>query len=217
MNDCQNAEIRDQLPDLLHDRLDASRRAEVLAHVASCEDCRDEFALLRAARAMFDARTPRVDVRYVVNGLPLAKPRPVRVEPRRSRWTDWRIAAAVTLLVAGGSSIAVLRSDRGAPALLDTAQTVQATPLARVPKQPDTAASSERAQPAPAPNTTPSPTAVVASEDHGLGSSRLGDLTEQQLQTLLDEIDQLQTTPITEPEPVSLRVGGSAPTGPEGT
>ena len=211
MNDCENADIRDALPDLLHDRLDPSRRAEVLAHVATCTDCRDEFELLRASRAMFDAQTPHVDVRYVVTALPLAKPRPVLVERRRPMWTDWRIAAAVTLLVAGGSSIAVLKSNRGAPTA--ARDTVAAMP-------PDTATSSLQAQPTPlpAPNATPSRAGVFASEDqsHGLGSSRLGDLTEQQLQTLLGEIDQLQATPITDPEPVSLRVGGSASSSPEG-
>ena len=36
MNDCPNAEIRDRLPDLLHDRLDPSARAAVTAHVATC-------------------------------------------------------------------------------------------------------------------------------------------------------------------------------------
>ena len=214
MNDCQNADVRDRLPDLLHDRLDAPRRAEVLAHVASCGDCRDELELLRSARAMFDAQTPRVDVSYVVNALPLAKPRPVRVERRRAKWTDWRIAAAVTLLVAGGSSIALLKNDGGAPAARDTTQTA---PLAEMPVQRDTAVSGEHAQPAPAPDSTPSRATVVASDDRGLGATRLGDLTEQQLQALLDEIDQLQATPITEPEPVSLRVGGSGSTAPEGT
>ena len=219
MNDCLNAEIRDRLPDLLHDRLDAPARAGVLAHVATCADCREELELLRDARAMFDAQTPRVDVSYVVGALPLAKPRPVRVERRRPMWTDWRIAAAVTLLVAGGSSIAVLSSDRGSVSA--SRDTLRGAPVAVAPVRPDTASTNAGAPPAvaPAPPTAASPTAGVASDDQarGLGSSRLGELNEQQLQTLLDEIDQLQATPITEPEPVSLRVGGGRSTSPEGT
>ena len=67
MNDCPNAEIRDQLPDLLHDRLDASARAAVTAHVASCVDCRDELELLRGVHGMLigarAARRRRVDRR----------------------------------------------------------------------------------------------------------------------------------------------------------
>ena len=49
MNDCQNAEMRDQLPDLLHERLAATERAVVMAHLDGCVDCRDELALLRSS------------------------------------------------------------------------------------------------------------------------------------------------------------------------
>lgn len=216
MNDCMNAEIRDQLPDLVHDRLDASRRDAVLAHVASCADCRDEIELLRAARAMFDRQTPRVDVNYVVKALPLAKPRGVPVERRRPLWSDWRIAAAVTLLIVGGGSVAVLNQQRGGSAALgDSLRAAQ--PVAIVPARADSTASSTPQTTARAPKNEPTLSTEVASEEQGIGSSRLSDLTEQQLQALLDEIDELQATPITDPEPVSLRVRDNASRAPEGT
>ena len=50
MTDCSSAEMRDRLPDLLHERLDPSARAAVMAHVADCQDCDLELALLREAR-----------------------------------------------------------------------------------------------------------------------------------------------------------------------
>ena len=50
MNDCPNAEMRDLLPDLLHERLDASPRAVVSAHVGACEDCRAESSCSRVFR-----------------------------------------------------------------------------------------------------------------------------------------------------------------------
>lgn len=215
MNDCQNAEIRDQLPDLLHDRLGATERAAMLAHVESCVDCREELELLRATRAMLQARTPRVDVNWVVNALPAAGPRALDVERRRPVWTDWRIAAAVTLLVAGGGSFAVLRQRQ---ALLATNSAAVNTAQVGVPANADSAVAVKSSQLAP----TPSDRSLASREDvaaseAGLGSGRLGDLTEQQLAKLLDEIDQFQATPITDPEPVSLRVGGdNGPTGPEG-
>jgi hypothetical protein len=215
MNDCLNAEIRDQLPEFVHDRLGAARRAEIVAHVAACADCRDEVELLRAARAMFDRQTPRVDVTYVVNALPLAKPRVASATRRRAVWTDWRIAAAVTLLVAGGSSLAVLRRDRGA-AVVPHDTLLAMPPVSVVPAQPDSAATSARQQPTPAQRAEATPRTVVALDDQGLGASRLGDLSEQQLQTLLDEIDQLPATPITDPEPVSLRVRENPSGAPEG-
>ncbi|PYP60840.1 MAG: hypothetical protein DMD26_18920, partial [Gemmatimonadetes bacterium] len=52
MTDCPNAEMRDRLPDLLHERLDASARAVVMAHVADCDDCRAELVVLREARVV---------------------------------------------------------------------------------------------------------------------------------------------------------------------
>ena len=56
MSDCPNAEIRDLLPDLLHDRLDAPTRARVLAHVDGCADCRSELELLRSLRGSLERR-----------------------------------------------------------------------------------------------------------------------------------------------------------------
>ena len=38
MTDCPNAEMRDRLPDLLHERLETSVRAAVMAHVDQCDD-----------------------------------------------------------------------------------------------------------------------------------------------------------------------------------
>jgi anti-sigma factor RsiW len=216
MNDCQNADIRDQLPDLLHDRLAATHRAVVLAHVESCAECREELELLRAARAMFQAQTPRVDVNWVVNALPVAKPRVVRAERRRPLWTDWRVAAAVTLLVAGGGSFAVLRQQQArTPLAMDSAAVNTAQGGVRA-NADSTSATAGPSQLTPAP-TEQSVRENLAATETGLGSGRLGDLTEQQLAKLLDEIDQLQATPITDPEPVSLRVGGNnGSTGPEG-
>src|SRR5215208_1204653 len=113
MNDCTNAVIRDQLPDLLHERLDMGARATVMAHVGDCVDCRDELQLLRDVQDMIARRTPRVDVNYIVGALPKAPNRaPLRVERARPVWADWRIAAAVTLLLAGGGSFALMNSDR---------------------------------------------------------------------------------------------------------
>src|SRR5215831_11581208 len=111
MSDCPNAEIRDLLPDLLHDRLDARTRARVVAHVDGCEDCRSELELLRSMRNALDHDTPRVDVTRIVAALPA--PSSVRPAQRRHGWrvlNDWRIAAAVTFIVAGATSLVVMRN-----------------------------------------------------------------------------------------------------------
>src|SRR5471032_794900 len=108
MTDCPNAEIRDRLPDLLHERLDESVRTAVMAHVADCADCREELELLRGVRSALLARTPRVNVSQIVAALPKPSARAVPAAARRARRIDWRIAATVTFLAVGGSSVAVL-------------------------------------------------------------------------------------------------------------
>ena len=228
MNDCPNAEIRDQLPDLLHDRLDVSMRAAVMAHVDACVDCRAELDLLRSVHGMLMARTPRVDINYVVNALPkpmaATRAQPARLAPRRRVWSDWRIAAAVTVLAVGGGSFALLRQGVNPP----TADTMlaQTSPIgsAATPSRdsvtvptPSRVADASSASVAPSGSTSVARGATTsADEQAGLATTaRLADLNERQLQALLDQIDQLQAVPITEPEPVTLRVNNKS-TSPEG-
>ena len=222
MNDCPNADLRDQLPDLLHERLDVSVRAVVMAHVDACDDCRAELELLRGIHGMLVSRTPRVDINYVVNALPTRAARPIRVAPRRRIWSDWRIAAAVTVLAVGGGSFAVLR--QGAIPAVDTARlsqpmTVPGTDSVssganRVAQNLDSVGGASGT----ARGLAPAPQSPLASADDQSGlatTAHLADLNERELQALLDQIDQLQAVPITEPEPVTIRVE-SKKSSPEG-
>jgi anti-sigma factor RsiW len=198
MNDCPNADMRDLLPDLLHDRLTATVRAEVTAHVASCEDCREELALLRSLHAVVTV-TPRIDVAYVVNALPKPPRRDVTpIATRHRTWTDWRIAAAVTLMVAGGGSVALLNRT---PNVVDSVGVALVAPV----RDSQTASSKTVASTAePAGNATGSSESADAVE---LGAGgRLADLDDAQLKALIDEIGQMKAVPISEPEPVAIRV-----------
>lgn len=116
MNDCPNAEMRDLLPELLHDRLSATVRAEVTAHVDACADCREERELLRGLREVMVTYTPKIDVAYVVSALPAPPTQSVRIPRRPRTWADWRVAAAVTLIAVGGTSVAVVARGGGGPA-----------------------------------------------------------------------------------------------------
>lgn len=107
MNDCPNAELRDQLPDLLHDRLTPEARREVEAHVAGCAQCRQELELLRAAYATL-RRVPAVSVARIAAALP-----PPRRSGRRN-WAGWRTAAAIMLIAGGGTSVVVVTARRSA-------------------------------------------------------------------------------------------------------
>jgi hypothetical protein len=235
MNDCPNAEVRDLLPDLMHDRLDARTRARVVAHVDGCADCRSELELLRSLRGSLDRATPRVDVNRIVAALPT--PASVRPSQPRRAWralrglNDWRIAAAVTFIVAGGTSLVVMRDSRdgggdsaSAPAVRHVANAASET-TADV----SGSARAESTILSPAPNATtaavpsrPRPESAsvapvrpvgaesVASADDqsaGLANSRIGDLNAKQLKSLLNAIENMDATPSTEPDPVVLRVG----------
>ncbi len=55
MIDCPNGEMRDRLPDFVHDQLTASLRAEVSAHLAGCAACAAEVTLLHELRVTLRA------------------------------------------------------------------------------------------------------------------------------------------------------------------
>lgn len=236
MNDCANAGVRDRLPELLHDRLDAQARAAIMAHVTGCVDCAAELELLRDMRGMLAKQAPRIDVNWVAEALPKPPRRPASIAvPARPRrvWSDWRVAAAVTLLVAGGSSMVVLEHGHG---VLDRlpADTVQLPTDAGPPptRAPATAAASAATITRDSSHAAPAPSAVTTSRgaapmspgranagpgsqlasadepsDPSLGAGgRLENLSSAQLKKLLSEIDQIDATPITDPDPVSLRV-----------
>lgn len=218
MNDCRNAEMRDQLPDLLHERLDAAARASLMAHIDGCADCRDELSLLRVAHGTLIAATPRVDLNFIIEAIPQPAPRARTLSvSRRPMWADWRIAAAGVLFVAGASSYSLLGRHTGvAPRDSLAVQTI--TPVAETtPAQSQRPESTARASvPAPQPSTVVAESSPETGESSGLGGSRLGELDEKQLKALLTEIDQLEPTPITEPAPVTIRVDTKGTTAPEG-
>jgi hypothetical protein len=196
MTDCPNAEMRDRLPDLLHERLDASVRAVVLAHVDGCDDCRAELTLLRESRDVLSPRVRAVDV-IAISRVVIEKTRPpVHGRSRRSPWMDWRIAASAALLVVGAGSVGLFLRSREAP--------------------PSVAAVASR--PVVAPNATPTP--VAAEPSHGSENASLAsatsaelsaaapvaDLSESDLRALLQELDQIDAVPAAEPEQVNVRV-----------
>ena len=224
MNDCPNSGIRDRLPDLLHDRLDAATRATVQEHVDECADCRAELALLRGIHGMLAMRTPTVDVELIVQALPRA-PRSTVTQAlghRRRVWSDWRVAAAVTLLVAGGGSAVIMHHGPRTANLIDSVppMTVSQPEVAARAQAPIASATTEslNASAARPATTTGSaiPTQTVATSDDGDAAAvgvettaRLGDLDAQQLKALLGQIGNLRAVPVADPDPVTIRVSPS--------
>jgi hypothetical protein len=210
MTDCPNAEMRDRLPELLHERLDVSVRSMVVAHVADCVDCRDELELLRGVKHVLVMQTPRIDVSHVLAALPTPSTTTIPLHAaRRSRWADWRVAAAVTLLAAGGGSLALLNRTPTDPSWTSVVAVTTPVSASAAPTVSDSApalaASPATANGAAATETLARAESQGTATDAG-SDARLGDLNERQLKSLLDDIQGLKAVPVTEPDPVVIRM-----------
>jgi anti-sigma factor RsiW len=221
MNDCPNADVRDLLPDLLHGRLDGATRAMVEAHVAGCEDCRAELALLRDLSATM-RRGPKLDLAAIAAAVPAYR------APARRSWVGWRTAAAITILVAGGSSVTLMQRNASvapyapqaaAPVLapttgLPSASTapVISAPVTTMPSVPATSpavSAPESIPEAPAPAAGTRPVHELA-----MSGGALNDLSDRELAALLKDIQSLDAVPTTDVEsaaisPLAPRRGGS--------
>jgi anti-sigma factor RsiW len=191
MRDCPDGTIRDLLPDFVHETLSAAEHARMERHLAACVDCTAEVELIRSARAALAALTPAVDVSRIVASLPAT---PTASLQRSARLPGWRMAAAVGLVALGGLSVVLLRGIfvRAPGGATVTAAGVVATPGAvpdsgPVMRQPPAAARGREV-------------AVTRHEEGVSFGGGMSDLTDDQLKTLLREIDALPATPNTEPE-----------------
>lgn len=131
MTDCSNAEIRDLLPDYVHDQLSVTDLARVEQHLVSCAECTDELALLQTVLAI----RPEVGVPNVAD-IVASLPRPGQLTPvaaddrapiavdgvrdiasaksvvrRTVAFRNWRSAAAVAVMAVGLLSIKVVRDN----------------------------------------------------------------------------------------------------------
>jgi hypothetical protein len=191
MTECSNGEIRDLLPDLLHERLDAVDRARVEGHVATCEACSEELALLRDLRSTI-RRVPAIDTRMIAAAIPAYH------APVRRSWGSWRAAAAIAAIAIGGTSIALVNRQHVAPPPpIASAPRAESTTVAIIDKGATPAPSgqtSSKAVPTPTPPSRPAP-AVADGAELAVSSGALGDLSDRELATLLDEIESLDALP----------------------
>jgi len=192
MTDCPNGEIRDMLPDLLHDRLDATTRASVEQHLASCDDCRAELALLRDLRSTI-RRAPAVDAAAIAAAIPA-----YRAPARQRSWTGWRAAAAIAAITVGGTSIALISRQQATSHTAEVAiSTAPSAPNVTSPARPESSASTA---PAPTPDRTQSasPAPTASATEHvslAMTGGAVGELTDRELATLLDDIESLDALP----------------------
>ena len=184
MTDCPNGDIRDLLPDLVNDRLAPDQRAEVEAHLGSCDTCREELALLRGMRRSMH-RAPAGAVADIVGALPAYR------APAARLGKGWRIAAALLLIAGGGTSIVVARNERILGG--DSAQVAIAPAVPSVSAGPSAAPSAPTMQRAVAAAATAAtrPAAAPAPRELTVASASVGDLSESELDALVKDLGTL--------------------------
>src|SRR5258707_3965262 len=101
------------LRDLLHDTLPADARELVEAHLATCDECREDVEVLRTVKtaAVF---APQIDVDRVVRQIPPYRAIvPPTERPATTRVVSWLVAAALAVVVIGGGSLVLMRPNAG--------------------------------------------------------------------------------------------------------
>lgn len=198
MTDCPNAEMRDRLPDLLHEQLDESARAAVVMHVEGCSDCRMELALLQEAHVALVAGIRSIDVTMITRIVVERFKASATVAPRRPRWLDWRIAASLAVIATGAASFAAVRGARHGR--------VESRVLAVAPASPAGILVGASTQAIPTHVLDRGVTVVSARNAELSAAGGVSDLDETELRALLRELNQIDAIPATEPEPVTVRV-----------
>ena len=188
MNECADREIQELLPELLHRTLMSGDRERVELHLATCESCREELAVLREVKAAA-VFAPAIDVGQIVRQIPPYQRIVPVAAPSRTRVGQWLAAAAAVVLVIGGGSVLVNR---------------EANSIAPV------AAESSSAQRRVAANTTtpipvavPTNVATTPGPTHAYAlASDVSSLSDGDLVQLMNDMDDFDALPASEPEPI---------------
>lgn len=231
MSECTNGELRDLLPELVNDRLGAEIQQTVEAHVASCTECAEELALLRALRPAL-MRAPVLDtqriaaaVRERTAGAASGEAESAGRGGRGGIATRWRVAIAAAALIAVGALSYVVSTQRA----LDT-QSVAVTPKPRdgtndtgrrALATPESAQARIVAPPRSAPVQTPPPQIAVtpphvaspAPAPSTLASTgvldNLSDLSDEDVRALTASLNTLSSIPDADPSPGIDPLGAS--------
>lgn len=185
MRDCPDGEMRDLLPLLATSRLSHAVRARVEAHVAGCAACARELELLRAVGRAFDVAP--LDAARIAQALP-GRRRSAGVRPFHSQ-PLWRIAASLTLMIAGTAGVMVVR------------QRAARAPVVQV-AMGDTGVATSPNGARGVSGASAAGGTDVAQGQLGFGVS-LSDLTDAQLETLLGSLDGIEANVSPDPERMS--------------
>jgi hypothetical protein len=196
MNKCADNNIQEMLPDLLHRTLGDVERRRVEEHVASCESCQEDLDVLRTVRnaAVF---APVIDVDRVVRQIPpYGIIVPTKERSTSTRMVTWLVAAGLALVAVGGGS--VLLQSNGSPAPTATGNESRPTQIAKAP-----APAKESGVESPVVRTPAENPSLVAEHPQALALAAEADgLSDGGLVQLMNEMDNFDALPGSEPDPV---------------
>ena len=179
MNECIDRDIQEMLPDLLHRTLRSEERERIEFHLATCDSCREELAVLRTVKsaAVF---SPAIDVGQIVRQIPpYQRIMPAVEAPARNRVARWLVAATMALLVVGGGSAVLNRQARPGIGSRTVDSVASASPAAVA------------------------ETALVSAPSRNLTlAADVASLTDGDLVQLMNELESFDALPTSEVEPV---------------
>lgn len=189
MNECMARDIQEMLPDLLHTALSADQRERVEQHLAACESCRAELAVLRTVKeaALF---APAIDAARIARQIPPYRAILPTPAPARSRMTQWLVAATAAVLIIGGGSV-VMNRDSATPE-----NVAIATP-------PTDTGASQSMHVTTSGETTVASAGSPSAQAHTFAlASDVASLSDGDLVQLMNDMDDFDALPAAEPDPV---------------
>jgi anti-sigma factor RsiW len=196
MNKCTDSNIQEMLPDLLHGTLPADAREQVEAHLAKCDECREDVEVLRTVKtaAVF---APQIDVDRVVRQIPPYRAIvPVKERPASTRAVSWLVAAALAVVVVAGGSLVLIRPNAGK---VQSPVASTQLPQASTPKAPTPAVSGIQSV-APSAKTA---VATTGARPRALAlAANVDDLSDGDLVQLMNDMSRFDALPASEPDPV---------------
>jgi anti-sigma factor RsiW len=218
MSECTSGELRDLLPDLVNDRLQAAMRQRVEAHAGSCTECAAELALLRALRPAL-LREPAIDAQRVAAAVrartAASGESPHRAPARAGLATRWRVAIAAAALLGVGAIGYAANTHRsiGSPEVAvapipekSTQDTDNASRLAPRPALAPVPAPERKVAATPPHAATPSAATSLATT--GV-LDNVSDLSDDEVRALTASLDHLSALPEADPSPGVDPLGAS--------
>ena len=186
MNDCPDGSLRDLLPLFVSGVLSAPDRSRVASHIAGCTDCAAEVELLGAVYRAYAVKPVNV---AAISAKITPQRRANRMQVPFHRQPLWRIAAGMTLFIAGTATVLVVRG-----------RVPEASPAAVAQGAPGAGGTGTAAE-----TTIASSTAMVRATSNVLLSlgTELSEFSDSQLQSLLGSLDGLDSRPQADPTTIA--------------